>query len=203
MTDRPIIFSAPMVRAILEGRKTQTRRVFKPQPELNSAGLWVWPPYGTKVTKRTWRGFIQTEEASVSEFFSNSLASDALRYFRRDLLWVKEAYFDAGDRGVHYKADWGADELAKAMHRWQSPLFCPRWASRITLEVKGVWLERLQDISEDDARAEGVRGNSSGPWGAEGLIENYADLWDSLHAKRGHTWQTNPWVVVIAFERVR
>lgn len=191
MADRPIIFSAPMVRALLDGRKTQTRRVLKPQPEHNSAGLWCWPPYGHKVTKRTWRGFCQTDDAGVRQWFSGGhKAMEALPANVGDRLWVRETWATVNSEcgpGWAYRADgdfiqpeydghdygagpsfdydkypgeytmWCSDLLAGSPgHRWRSPIHMPRWASRLTLIVTDVRVQRLQDISEEDAVAEGV-----------------------------------------------
>lgn len=220
MTGRPIIFSAPMVRAILEGRKTQTRRVLKPQPDLNVAGLWVWPPYGTKVTKRTWRGFVQSDEAGIKDFLTYGRnVSEALRYATGDLLWVKETHAIVpasayrASNGVYqtinladqhlacvYKAGW-----ERSAPSWKSPLFMPRWASRITLEVKGVRVQRLQEITSADAMAEGCRahaGSHNIDCDTPDPRDEYRNLWNSLHKKDGMTWEKNPWVVAVTFERV-
>ena len=188
--ERPIIFSTEMVRAILEGRKTQTRRVIKPQPE------------------------------GMDEFY--------FRDFRRDFggrkcphgqvgdgLWVKETYYQDPGGGIWYRAD--NDEWLQDHESWRTPLFMPRWASRITLEITGLRVERLQDITQRDAVNEGVifMGGmfdeaDQAPWcpslkDQEPMAsprDAYGRLWDSLNAKRGYAWESNPWVWVIEFKRL-
>lgn len=140
MTDRPILFSAPMVRAILEGRKTQARSVF-------------------------------------SRFQHPS----------NDRLWVRETWQWAPPPGVIYRAD--AEVVGT---RWRSPMSMPRWASRLTLIVKAVKVERLRDISEADAMAEGVAFIGSAK-------EAFQELWDTINGKK-HPWASNPWVAAITFE---
>jgi hypothetical protein len=193
-----------MVRAILEGRKTQTRRIVKPQP---IGRLWnppVEPP---------------------------CLQDDSGRFHpcpygqRGDRLWVREAWgLDAytGDLqfSIKYRAGGdsyvternGSDEwvpiyqryidgcgLDDKWDRWRPSIHMPRWASRITLEVTGVRAERLQDISEDDAKAEGVEPLAR-QIGTDyrGAFQN---LWDSINKDRT-PWDSNPWVWVVEFRRV-
>ena len=142
-----------------------------------------------------------------------------------DRLWVKETFAlsiedpDTESRDVKdpmlwdtpiYKANWVAGEWERDGRRlsrppWRSPRFMPRWASRITLEVKGVRVERVQDITEEDAKAEGTEAVSmedvprQASWSVR---QDFAALWNSIHAKRGHGWDANPWVWVISFEVV-
>ena len=92
---------------------------------------------------------------------------------------------------------------------WKPSIHMPRWASRLTLEVKEVRVERLQEISQEDAQREGLRGPLIDPE-LDSIVnqigvapkESFSDLWDSINAKRGHGWETNPWVWVVEFERV-
>ncbi|MEN0039834.1 MAG: hypothetical protein AAF764_00715 [Pseudomonadota bacterium] len=190
MTDRPILFSAPMVRALLAGRKTQTRRVAKFQPsdkaDRDVATAVCWP---------------KTAEG--------------------DRLWVREAFADANDHGVEtilYRADghrvefdlfdvnpedlpnsydfatWAAALEAGVEGRWRPSIFMPRWASRLTLVVTDVRVQRLCDIDGLDAIAEGVtRVEGEAPW------RSFKHLWDSLNAARGFGWVENPWVVATTF----
>ena len=213
MSDRGIIFSAPMVRALLDGRKTQTRRLAKfvePSGEQfhvhNAHGGWFGP------------------EARVPE-----VAPDYARFAAGDQLYVREAHYltDDGDSEYAvYAADDGAvrDHLAMldrlprdfptatlARHRRLRPsIHMPRWASRLTLIVEGVKIERLQEISEADAIAEGIeRPGIGGPfWKAYrpdpamptlDPRESYAGLWNTLHTKPGERWEDNPFVCAIAF----
>jgi hypothetical protein len=177
MTERPIIFSAPMVRALLEGRKTQTRRILKPQPDTKG------------------RGFLDSR----------------LPYARGDRLWVREAWaplesLTHGDPGPQALADRGfyrADNstVDGEISRWRSPIHMPRWASRITLAVTEVRVQRLQEISEADAVAEGCR---EGYVTIEGINEGWSartafrDLWNQIHGPAA--WDANPWVCAISFE---
>lgn len=177
MTDRPILFSGPMVRAILEGRKTQTRRFLAPACDANNMpfvsvhhGLWKRGQNGIKV-------FMD----------------------RGDRLWVRETWahiydFLGQDPGVQARCDGGfyrADENAKddEIRRWTPSIHMPRVASRITLIVKDIQAERLQDITEDDARAEGFKN-----------VGAFADYWNSL--TKTHQWHENPWVYVVKFRTV-
>jgi hypothetical protein len=213
MKERPIIFSGPMVRAILEGRKTQTRRVIKPSPRF---------PLGQKdyQGRRIWNGYI-------------------CPYAVGDRLWVKETWrhwesgmCDCGSYMCHcppdgtpvYRAtvnpegDTAADEY---YHPWRSPIHMSRWASRITLEITGIRVERVQGISLEDARAEGINcpveedmpcvrcgtctdSDRTLPISHQcSAISAFAVLWDSINAKRpGAAWNDNPWVWVIEFKRV-
>jgi hypothetical protein len=191
MTDRPIIFSAPMVRALLEGRKSQTRRVLKPQPWLSMAKKWNWEPTGKRPFCTWWDGppYIQITDA---------LPMDQAPWAIGDRLWVRETWWPCDERimaerwrgGIVYKADGGHDEMRR---RWRSPIHLPRWASRLTLEVTGVKVERLQEIGGADAIAEGcvVVGNSPPP------LDQFADLWNAIYGPGA--WDKNPWVYALTF----
>ncbi len=221
--ERPILFSGPMVRAILEGRKTVTRRVMKPQPDfLGSmvdpntpfktldAGLHarITCPYG-EPGDRLWVRETWTDV--------NMCGAPALAYRAdediRDLM-EEPGFLD--DRGAFNYDDprvkpypfacWYA-ELDQA--RWRPSIHMPRWASRILLEITAVRVERLQDISEEQALAEGVHGepcdharqacSDIGCWGdtAKGA---FGFLWEQLNG--AGAWQANPWVWVVEFKRV-
>ncbi|MFM0324814.1 hypothetical protein [Caballeronia glebae] len=192
MKERPILFSAPMVRALLDGRKTQTRRVVKPQPD------GVLPGTNTP-------------------FWKDRGGREAICPYgkRGDRLWVRETWAQpaALDPGpTVYRADYPAcvptgfenvpsiDEIT-----WKPSIHMPRAMSRITLEVTSVRIQRLQDISESDVEAEGT---FAGAWeydngeGTESARESFQCLWDSLNASRGFGWDFNPWVWVVAFCRI-
>ena len=194
MTERPIIFSAPMVRAILAGTKTQTRRAVKLKPwhqieQRDDGTLWPW-------------------------MYDDDRASDhwvpCPHGQPGDRLWVREAHMDLGACCL-YRADANAEQeraLAAPGQRWRSSIHMPRWASRITLDITGVRVERLQDISEGDAEAEGA---SEAPMPMATMYsqaavlrsryrEGYADLWESLHGPG--SWDANPWVWVVEFKRI-
>lgn len=186
MADRPILFSGPMVRAILAGTKTQTRRVIR-NPErfegIRNCGFCcpIGQPGDTLWVRETWQ-----------EMVANVPLADG-----------SGATWDGKSMRVVYRAD--GDHLASS---WRSPTHMPRWASRLSLRVKSVRVERLQEISEADARAEGITCTSLHRWGLNetGMEHNapthaFRALWDSLNAKR-HPWASNPWVWVCEFERI-
>jgi len=198
--ERPILFSAPMVRALLSGAKTQTRRAMKPQP-IQGGPLrdgWHW-------SKGAWNFPIDERVSSAR------VLAEVCPYGQPgDRLWVKETYIYLTPLGLYgYRA--GPDLFVSP--RWKSPLFMPRQASRITLEVTGIRVERLQDISEEDARAEGIaRTASVGPCRAMGWrgfdgapahmrgAAAYRDLWESINGP--DSWAANPWVWVVEFKRL-
>jgi hypothetical protein len=184
MADRPIIFSGPMVRALLDGRKAQTRRVLKVQPPepCAFAGFYSVPLSGAFQCR------LQGE---------TTLHTQRLPYVPGDRLYVREAFAkdDLMPNGVRYVATDDISELRKK----RPSIHMPRWASRITLTVTDVRVQRLQKISEADAAAEGV-------WGPEEPVETYGpragqsafrSLWNSLHGPEA--WAANPWVVAVSF----
>lgn len=167
MSDKPILFSGPMVRAILEGRKTQTRRIIKTQPDKiwvdgrpwwNIGGLrWPKCPYG------------QTGEA----------------------LWVREnCQYGNQLEGCNETVLYAADYDREVCWRWRPSIHMHRWASRITLEIKDIRVERLHDISEDDARAEGMNTNNPSL--------DFDGLWTKINGSK--SWNENPWVWVVSFD---
>ena len=201
MKERPIIFSTEMVRAILEGRKTQTRRVIKPQP---TKGLLIgcyWED-----------GKPETAEWCLADKYGDPIDAKPLNCPYGpvgDRLWVKETFQTLGSKkNTVYRATGGAEltwNINGTTHRetlkkWRSPLFMPRWASRITLEITGLRVERLQDITEEDAVIEGLPPREQ--TGFDTARYRYHILWDSLNAKRGYAWESNPWVWVIEFKRL-
>lgn len=214
MADRPIIMSAPMVLACLREAdapgtgKTQTRRVLKPQP-------------GTTIADAT----VDAGSALGGIASRLEVPAEKLRqpYAVGDRLWVREAWrtsvgldklppsrMERPGAGMGwplwYRADQGAVTWRGSREggpafvnpgRARSAIHMPHWASRLTLTVTDVRVQRLQDISEEDAKAEGVKGNAGGPWGCEGLVEDFAGIWDSLHGPGA--WDANPWVAAITF----
>lgn len=191
MKERPILFSGPMVRAILDGRKTQTRRVCIGQRELSRAADFQISrcPHGQP----------------------------------GDKLWVRETWRCRGGReyeyqrhqpSVMYRAD--AAPESYVCDDWRPSIHMPRWASRITLEIESVRVERVQEISEEDAKSEGTpddalvhyyceEGNDDDPIGNHRCNWRYgfSRLWDSINLKRGFGWEANPLVWVITFRRVK
>lgn len=201
MVERPILFSGAMVRACLRevDPKTQTRRVVKPQP------VAVW---GQGVA-HCGDQFVVHARFSIGDdrWMKSPYGAPG------DRLWVREA-FHAGaqnDRkpprdiragsSIWYEADRAEGHAQPGKLR--PGMFMPRWACRLVLEVTGVGVERLQDIDEADAEAEGceLRGANDQHGDERNFVEGYRELWDSLNAKRGYGWKTNPWVWVLTFKR--
>jgi hypothetical protein len=157
--ERPILFSAPMVRAIIEGRKTMTRRLVK-----NLATAWSF-----------------TEgDPSVGDYLKCPYGKLG------DRLWVRETWCKwLGDTEIIYKSDCESQSIA-GKFTWKPSIHMNRAYSRILLEITDVRVEKLQDISEDDARAEGVEPMS------------FPDLWQSIHSEE--SWKSNPWVWAVSFK---
>jgi len=191
MKERPIIFNGEMVRAILDGRKSQTRRIvnekWRPLVEevLGVNGKWVFDtmeydlttPYGA-IGDRLW---VREAWAKGDGFPKKLKMFTPLRELR-----------DA----IEYRADWA--EMGKEDEiRWSPSIFMLRGYSRITLEITDIRVERVQEISVEDALAEGIVHRTMNCPRME-----FAQLWDSINAKRGYGWDENPWVWVIEFKKV-
>lgn len=228
MKERPILFSAPMIKALLAGTKTQTRRLVKPQPETWSAN----PAF-----LRSKDDLLTLEQLALRSHYG----------LPGDRLWVRETWRtwedpEDGADGVRYFADgsfrqiedsaaaadlW-LDDHKNGKHGddWRPSIYMRRWASRITLEVTEVRVQRLQDISEEDAQAEGVSligdvgcpcegpKDDPGPhlpgcrWSHldvdpdhEPYRASFAVLWDAINGKRA-AWATNPWLWCLSFRRL-
>ena len=186
MRERPILFNSEMVKAILEGRKTQTRRVIKPQPEDFDGDNILW--------KGRWKPLNVCPYGQVG-----------------DRLWVKETWTPDIFTGkpLWYKANGIPDSLKNI--RWKPSIFMPRWASRITLEITGLRVERLQEITEEDTIKEGIVMNNRpfegwywmpNIYSTTNPIVAFEKLWDSLNAKREYSWEQNPWCWVLEFKRI-
>ncbi len=189
MAERPILFSAPMVRAILAGRKTQTRRIVKPAP----VGLWG----GTDLHTHTFVGITNGPKGAAEHPVDHCWNCPYGK--PDDLLWVRETWAKYGDQ-VEYRASpiCGGDPDGG----WRPSIFMPRAHSRITLRVTDVRIERLNDISPEDAAAEGWPGPDEDNSIASAYpIAWYARLWDQINGPR--SYDTNPWVWVVAFERMQ
>lgn len=210
--ERPIIFSGPLVRAILDDRKTETRRVIRPQPVLDAAaGRWSW------------------RERHLSRGVQLSMPAHCPYGAAGDRLWVREAWgskeadrpgVPGGRRpqpgdSIVYRADPGdAWQWRDGSLPWRPSIYMPRWASRVTLEVVEVRVERLQEITGEGAVAEGVAVSPCGceacaqtsvrcPATASDAVLLFAELWDSISGKRpGCSWADSPWVWVVRFRRV-
>ena len=212
MTDRPILFSGPMVRAILDGRKTQTRRIVKPKAEW-AERFPICNPDGMAAGHQIWWWDGEHDRVGASQDCPYGVPGDRL--------WVKETWRPRGslqpwDLDIRYHADGGERTIKDGEfgeRDWTmpkaaatgnvSPLFMPRWASRITLEITGVRVERLNDISEPDAEAEGVQEPTLVPslgafWSSR---DGFARLWNHINGPAA--WAANPWVWVVEFKRVK
>ncbi len=199
--EHPILFNGAMVRAILEDRKTQTRRLVTPRNSLWDRMLgWL-----------SWTNGAITVESS--------------RVKPGDLLWVRETwrtlqnYDDMKPSALSYGApfQWKADESANCaidpvrLGRWRPSILMPRKFCRLELRVKGVRVERIQDISEADAIAEGIQENENGSYDCwladiqahcdceDNPVDVFRQLWDSINKK--NPWEKNPYVWVYEFER--
>jgi len=211
MKERPILFSGPMVRAILDGRKSQTRRVVKPQRH----------PFGDMLTAN-----------EVALEFSSGTRSVRCPYGQPgDRLWVRETFQPIFAEGVEYKdTDWSTGKgysiryvATDGITDWVDPddnmtnrckpsIHMPRWASRITLEITGVRVERLQEISEEDAKKEGIESEGGDPkmwksynpklgWlSVDDPAMSYRTLWESINGPG--SWDANPFVWVVEFKRL-
>lgn len=214
--ERPILFNSAMVRAILEGRKTQTRRVIKPQPNPTHEEIKL---EGQALTKRSklvgfWHTFNETvckfgqsgDELYVRESFSKPIPNEFIKHNVPPHVWHEVAL---REYGVHYWAD--GDPEYGTWGKPQPSIHMPREFSRIQLKITNIKVEKLQDISEEDAIAEGLRkfphkgdfayawkdGDNHGHGSARGA---FRDLWDSI--KGSDAWDSNPWLWAIEFERI-
>lgn len=205
MKKRPILFNAEMVRAVLDGRKTVTRRVVKPQPILNH-------PYSIFLHGYT---FMSADGKAVrAEWTSREPRPQGILQFcpygsPGDRLWVRQKFRQCDRCGaVNFDNSVSAfPNNCKAcddvLGKWTPSIHMPRWASRILLEVVSVRVERVAEISEIDAKAEGVD-PSDDTWAPRGFGHRSAFklLWNAINYKRGYGWDKSPWVWVVEFKRV-
>jgi hypothetical protein len=246
--ERPILFSGPMVRALLDGSKTQTRRVMKRQPPAVIQDGYLpkvyWPARDKHMSSRGDRAYLQFEQPG--EYDGRHIMKDGYGFEcphgqPGDRLWVRESGVISKLRGVLEKpglfrhdvsttptiGDYWVEETrapgasynvagcprSSALLSYGAKacpsIHMPRWASRITLEVTGVRVERLQDISEQDAIAEGIGKTPAGFWstyGRSGVDGTYSPrssfrcLWESING--AESWDADPWVWVVEFKRV-
>lgn len=205
MTERPILFSAPMVRALLAGTKTQTRRLMKPQPDAalcdtefpaiagvffaeEHRGKWIWP----------------TADAEHFAFSPYGKPGDTL--YVRETFRLPAEYDDTKPKLVRPDAPVWYDATTdrtrpEGWGKTRVSIHMPRWASRLTLRITDVRVERLNDCSEADALAEGIeriRFPEVGEWGWP--QRKYRELWE--HINGPGSWAANPWVWAVSFERV-
>jgi hypothetical protein len=220
--ERPMIFSGPMVKALLEDRKTQTRRVVTPQPFKSDHDPEMWlrsrgrRSYNSNCRHEEVRNRHTGEVLSERQYYlplEDWLAEQCPYGQPGDRLWVREtfrrsSFTDQGDsirRAVEYRADGAkmhhSSHLVTELRSWVwlSPIHMPRWAARIILEITEVRVERVQEIGEADAIAEGFNPLDTGS--GVSAREQFATLWDQINGRRAD-WITNPWVWVIGFRRL-
>lgn len=206
--EHPILFSTPMVQAILEGRKTQTRRIIKPQPEHKQVHFhWRKLQYDGEHRMWCWNDLIMD---NIVDFPHNedrkALASRSPYGQVGDILWVRETWADCVLNweprvdGYDYKAD--DPDWASGHVKWRPSIFMPKDACRLFLEITNIRVERLQEISEEDAIAEGAPHDR---YLGRGVIggshrEGFIHLWESINGEQ--SWQSNPWVWVISFKQI-
>lgn len=235
--EKPILFSTPMVQAVLTGTKTQTRRVVKPQPHIDSNGDFCWKNIN----------FGQDSKGPCVQSIASSIPYRVLGTNKTgihnpygkvgDELWVRETFFPTNHGYSLYKADFapvcgqmslGKDDEGKHVmvkvsdYKWKPSIHMPREASRIQLRITDIRVERLQDISEEDAIAEGIKELQGGGYkdylistknidagvdesSSSPAKESFRSLWDSINGeprKDGQdiSWKSNPWVWVVEFE---
>lgn len=187
MQTHPILFSTPMVQAILEGRKTMTRRIVKPNPRISS------------------------DPSKVGEIIKDLNLLTACDYgYYGYILWVKETYskeatiFNDSKSQIIYKAD---DHVAESEIKWKPSIFMPKSACRIFLQITDLRVERLDSITEEDAISEGVIKLSDNYYkdyaerasGFHYAGQSFRSLWKKINGDE--SWNFNPWVWVISFER--
>ena len=229
MSEKPILFSGPMVRAILDGRKTVTRRVVR-MPKVWESNPGALP--GLVETREgpawSWEGCAY----QMHEWLPHRAFIKCPYGQPRDRLWVRETHqvellgatgrggvydshyaisykADGAERELRYKGAHGTDPYLKASDRdsWRPSIHMPRWACRLTLYVVSVRVERLQEISDGDCEAEGVRPSVDGngkDWLPDetGWRRTFRQLWDSINGKRsGCAWADSPWVLRVEFKR--
>ena len=193
MKERPIIMTGESVRAILDRRKTQTRRVIKftyPTDwigSVNPDGKDGWIAWGPT----------QVPDDYSRKMYPNGGGFKCPYGVPGDRLWVREKFKIGQGRSIVYFDT--PSRWAEGMS-WKRSIFMPRWASRITLEVVSVRVERLQEISHEDALSEGLICYHEN---YQCALEEYPHLWDILNAKRGYPWSSNPWVWVVEFRKVK
>jgi hypothetical protein len=222
VTERPILFSAPMVRAILSNQKTQTRRVVKlrghdglqedhaPWLLRQHPGEWLWQhainkdriitepcPYGTSGdrlwVREAWRLPIGLDKDNAKTIAQQALAANY------PSAWAPVQY-----EADKTRLDWEESTWGTEAGRYRHARYMPRWASRILLEIVSIRVERLQDISEEDARAEGTQEPSVAALIGGGDVTErrvFSRLWAKINGPE--SWKINPFVWVVAFNRAK
>ena len=217
MAIKPILFNTEMVRAILDGRKSCTRRIIKPQPQSrlcytfagSDCGTWGYP---SKTAHESWGDEYRLPEDIKDEELKRRWNPP---YHTDDILYVRETWKKAPN-GYYYYEDWQKNDIAD-ITKWKPSIHMPKEAARIWLKVTDVRVERLQDITEDGAKAEGAKQcyeqintieNKPVTYLAEDYkgyyVLGFKSVWNSTIKKSDldrYGWNANPWVWVIEFER--
>jgi len=217
MKERPILFSTPMVQAILDGRKTQTRRIIKPQPRCSENHLGLgWDPKQVEWANEPFRPVLSDDVmycGNCGEYVQFDGSGLKIPYGKGgDILWVRETFIPPLRYGTINRYIYKAiEDLDCFKGYWKPSIFMPKEACRIRLEITNIKVERLRDVSREDAINEGIdskTGSILGPlykiydtkeWNIY-PIESYKSLWESINGK--DSWNLNPWVWVIEFKRV-
>ena len=191
MKEHAILFSTPMIRAILDGRKSQTRRIIKFPDAFDKQRVYDNYPFGLKYGHKdgtVWRLFPKWEVG--------------------DILWGRETFFETNYGSFIYKAN--ANKDIGDGFKWKPSIFMPKEACRIRLEITNIRFERVQDISEEDAIAEGIEMNNKphkgwywmeNVYSTDSAVLAYEHLWNKINGKK-YPWSSNPWVWVIEFEKL-
>ncbi len=216
MEIKPILFNTDMVRAILDGRKTVTRRLIKPQPKSklcytfagSDCGTWGYP---SKTAHEFWGEEFKLPDDITEEELKKKWNPP---YHTDDILYVRETWSPVFVVPRRYLYKVGCEEAENLPIKWHPSIHMPKEAARIWLKVKDVRVERLREITTEQARAEGCDGRcecpSSGTYGSlscktrDFSIEKFETVWDSNIKKSDidrYGWDANPWVWVIGFER--
>jgi hypothetical protein len=197
MAIKPILFNTEMVRAILDGRKTCTRRLIKPQPDKKHIYPLGFVTDSTEKKEVGCFGFAANEYGGSIQY-----VKPPYRYAPGDILYVRETWKKAPN-GYYYYEDWQRNDIADVT-KWKPSIHMPKEAARIWLKVTNVRVERLQDITIDGIRNEGISSMAVHAGDMEIALKEWKNLWNSTIKKTdldSYGWEANPWVWVIEFER--
>lgn len=226
----PTIFSGPMVLSILSGIKSQTRRIIKPEwlrcldledtdDQIKALSMCPYGKPGDQLwVRETWKiGSFMEGEPVTFQYRADGKEAEENRFARAPENtikyedWYERICYQSSDqllsmgwskmdRDGCYEWEWGKSPLP-----WRSPIFMPRWASRITQEIISIKIQRLNEMTDTDAREEGAPASISLGWDGNRVrsyLESFIDIWDKLNADRGYGWIDNPYVWVINFKMV-
>lgn len=197
MAIKPILFNTEMVRAILDGRKTCTRRLIKPQPDKKHIYPLGFVTDSTEKKEVGCFGFAANEYGGSIQY-----VKPPYRYAPGDILYVRETWKKAPN-GYYYYEDWQRNDIADVT-KWKPSIHMPKEAARIWLKVTNVMVERLQEITIDGIRNEGISSMAVHAGDMEIALKEWKNLWNSTIKKSDidqHGCDANPWVWVIEFER--